>query len=121
MIKVTAPKDRAVSLPSASGVTVRLQPGETRILPPMFHVVAGEKECSVTPVDTSMELPDSRKETAESREAAIRRATREIAEEGNTAHVTTAGNPRAAEVRRRTGIDDLSAGEIQAVMDADTA
>lgn len=116
MIKVTAPKDRRVHLATTGGMAVNLAAGETRRLQGAFMQVAAENGCAVVPDDDESNVASIDGKTREER---IDKAVRSVMEDSNSTEITGQGTPRVSAIKGRSGLNDVTADEIQAVLDAD--
>lgn len=123
MIKVTAPKDRSVRLRSSAGVSIHLTPGQTRTVAPMFNADAAHQGCAVQPVGMDDPAPQNANPDgvdmyfgSKDRATKIREAVEALIADGDSSELTSAGNPRTAAVRNRSGVDDVTASDIQAAL-----
>lgn len=109
MIKVVAPKGRAVHLSSTTGATVHLAAGESRVVQPMFAPLAAKAGCAIQPVEGGS-VPDPGPGDDERLEK-LEDAVRVVVDKGDPDDFTNSGKPRKAAVQALVDFD-FTTGEM---------
>ena len=117
-VRIQAPADRAVRLATTGGAILHLNPGEDRVVAPLFASIAASQGCAVLPVD-GQAMPETGISDAE-RAVKVRDAVKKLFANGTPDQFTDSGRPRKAAVAELVDFDP-TVREINEASEAELA